>query len=375
MFIDDDCRKLYDVMVKQKNFTSTTIRDAVKGRVSEVKFEELYNYDFYEESFEGYVGYTRTMSAKDKIIRYADKLKHGTYTDIEEIATDIRSLVSGIDNIYDEEIQSTREIINEIQCYDEPICKLVPSCIPYIDKQGGLEETDYIVIAARPSDGKTTQALNLMGEDALRKIKVGFFTTETKNKKVISLMACMMAGVSEIRYRTNRISLQERERLAKAFEILYNTEMYLDGTPRLYLDSLKRKARQMVKKHGVQKIYVDYLQRIKHYDKRIIGRYELITYISGELKALAVELGVPVIALAQLNREHVKAGNEPTIENLKGSGDIEQDADIIILLHHEVELDKGTQIKNIVGKFRNGPQGNYKSVFNKPLRRILLHDE
>jgi replicative DNA helicase len=377
VFIDQDCFKIYDVIRKQKNFTSDTVYAAINGRVNKYKFEEIYNYDFYEDGFEGYIKYIRTISAKNKIIRYAEKLKSSSYIDIEEIALDIRNLVGGIDSLYDENIQSSREIIKEMQCQDQTICKLVSSCVPYIDKRGGLEDTDYVIIAARPSDGKTTKALNLMGEDVARKLKIGFFTTETRNKKVMSLLACMMAGIHEIKYRTNQLNPLESEKLSKAFEILYNTEMYLDGTPRLYLDSLKRKAREMVRKYGVQKIYVDYLQRIQHYDKRIIGRYELITYISSELKALAVELGVPFVVLAQLNRENVRADREPNISDLKGSGDIEQDADIIILLHHELVLEDGdaAQIKNIVGKYRNGPKGYYKSVFNKPLRRMLLHDE
>jgi replicative DNA helicase len=375
MFQDRKCKYIYALMKKQLNYTQSTIYQIAKEHIKQVEFDELYEYYFEEDELDSYKDYLQSKYAVKQVKDYSSKLSRVDYIRYDEVKEGIEKIIIDIDNSNDEKIQNSQQIIKEMQAQPQTICKLVKSGIPYIDRHGGLESTDYVVIAARPSQGKTTYALNLIGEDFVNGIIPGFFTTETNNKKVMSILACMFAGVEEDKYRIDNLSIPERDRLATSFRMLYDKEIYLDGTPKLKLTALKRKAHEMVKKHGVQKIYIDYLQRVQYYGRGISGRYETVTYISSELKALAVELEVPVIALAQLNRNSEKEKREPRIDDLKNSGDIEQDADIIDLLYHESTLEDGTvNVKNIIGKYRNGPVGSYYTLFNKPMRRIRNYE-
>lgn len=376
VFRERRCRYIFSVIKKQVNYSKSTVMSVIEQTkvMTTTEFYDVYEYFFDEENIDSYIDYVLSQYSKGMIIDYATKLKRTDYIRYDEIKDGIEKITTQINSTTDQDIQSAKEVITEMQAKQETICRLVPFGIPYFDLYGGLESTDYVILAARPSDGKTTSAFNLMGEDVVNKIKPGFFTTETNNQKVMSTMACLFAGVEEIKYRTNNMTIPERDKLSKAFSMLNETEIYLDGTPRLYLNSLKKKARKMVKKYGVQKIYIDYLQRIRHQDRKLNGKYEIITHISEELKALAVELEVPIICLAQLNRNNEKENREPKKSDLRGSGDIEQDADIIILLHHQVIRDDGTVlVKNIVDKYRNGPQGSYNTIFNKQLRRIRYY--
>jgi replicative DNA helicase len=371
IFLDRNCQKIFSLMQRQKRFTKSTILSVLQENkaVTEIDFYEIYEYYYEVEQIDSYIDFVVSQYIRNSVISYAHTLKEN-YETYEEIKEKLDSISIAIDNT-DEEIQNTKEAIQSMQEDHRNICKLVPSHLPYIDINGGLESTDYVIIAARPSNGKTTLALNLIIQDMKNNIIPGFFTTETNNKKIISLLTCITARIEEIRYRTMSMTTEEKNRLTKAYETLYEQDLYLDGTPRLYLDSLKRKARQMVREKKVGKIYIDYLQRIRCEDKRMRNNYEKITYISEELKALAVELEVPIICLAQLNRGNEKDGREPVKSDLRGSGDIEQDADIIILLHPAIEnLDKTIDIKNIVAKYRNGQQGEHYAIFNKKLRRI-----
>jgi replicative DNA helicase len=365
IFQNNLCNYIFSVMQKQKKFNVDTIRDVVKDKIKDVAFDEIYESYFEEDQLDSYLDYIQSQYAKNKILKYANELKRTDYKRYDDIKNDIEKIVVDIDKSSENEINSSKEIIEKMQKQGTTICKLVKSGIGYFDRNGGFESTDFVIIAARPSVGKTTYALNLIGQDIVNNNSVGFFTVETNKEKIMSILACLFAGVEENKYRTNQLDENERDRLSKAFEMLHSKEIYLDDTPGIRLKSLKRKARKMVKKHNVTKIYIDYLQLIKHYDKNIKTRYELITYISQELKQLTRELEVPVICLAQLNRSAESTNREPRKSDLKESGAIEQDADDIILLHPDKD-----KIKNIVDKYRNGPQGIYYTLFNKQLRRI-----
>ena len=361
------CRYIYSVMKKQVIFSKATIQEVIKANkaMTPTQFEEIYEHYFEEDNLDSYVDYLLSRHSKDIIIDYASKLKRTDYTRYDEIKEDVEKLMIEMDKGTDKDVQSSAEIIEEMQQNNKSICELIPSGIKYIDRHGGFENTDFVIIAARPSVGKTSYALNLIGQDIYDNRPVGFFTVETHSKKIMSILACIFAGVEETKYRTNNLTDDERTKLGKAFEMLSVRKIFLDATPKIQLRSLKRKAKKMVKENGVKKIYIDYLQLINHYDKRIKSRYELITYISQELKELTRELEVPVICLAQLNRSSENTNREPRKSDLKESGAIEQDADEIILLHPE-----GDKLKNIVDKYRNGPQGSYYTAFNKKLRRI-----
>jgi replicative DNA helicase len=366
IFYDNKCNYIFSIMQKQKKFNVDTIRQVAKCRINDVEFDKIYEDTYFEEDqLESYTEYIQSQYAKRKVIKFSNELKHVDYMRFDEIKENIEKIVVDIDKSNDEEIQDSQEIIEEMQRDDATICKLEKSWIRYLDKWGGYESTDLIYIAARPSVGKTTYVLNLMAEDLKNDVPAGFFTVETNSKKIMSILACIFAAVEELKYRTNQLDENEKNRLAKSFEKLYNKKIYFDKTANIKIRSLAKKARKMVKKHGVKKIYIDYIQLITCNDKNIKSRYELVTYISQQLKGLTKELEIPIICLAQLNRLSENAGREPRISDLKESGAMEQDGDVIILLHPD-----GDKIKNIVGKWRNGPQGAYYTLFNKPLRRI-----
>jgi len=245
----------------------------------------------------------------------------------------------------------------------------------------GLNGGDLVVVAARPSMGKTAFALNMVEHAAVSRPEwldrppvVLFFSLEMGRQQVVSRMLCSLARVDAHRMRTGRIPHEDRAELASAADRLSQTSIYVDDTSGLSMMSLRSRARRLKAKHGLDLVVVDYLQLLSF--PRSESRQQEISNISRSLKGLARELEIPVVALAQLSRQvELRDPPRPQLADLRESGSIEQDADVVLLLYRPEYYPKYRDEENqglaeiICAKQRNGPTGIVRlSFFDSTMR-------
>jgi replicative DNA helicase len=237
----------------------------------------------------------------------------------------------------------------------------------------GWHSPDLVIIAARPATGKTAFALNLAVNLAVQKHPVAFFSCEMSSKQLAMRVISSMTGV----YGNYLAKAELHEgNWNQILKTNFNLPLYIDDTPSLNLLDFKEKARKAKKKYGIKAIFVDYLQLLTVYGKG--NREQEISTISRTFKAIAKELDVPVIALAQLSRDVEKRNGEPRLSDLRESGAIEQDADIVIALHNHEEdnqtpstIDTTPIMRIIYLKHRNGEVGFTKLKFDKSKQKFL----
>ena len=223
----------------------------------------------------------------------------------------------------------------------------------------GFQNSEFIVIGARPSVGKTALALTMAANMAIRqKIPVGFFSLEMSAMAIMQRLLSMEARLDSQRMRAGMLSPADFSRLTEACSRLYEAPLYISDSADLKLLDLRAQARRMKSKQNVKIIFVDYITLIGS-ENRELPRHEQIAEVSRSLKALARELGMPVIALSQVRRE--TEGKKPALADLRESGSIEQDADVVIFIHTEELSAEAREIT--VAKQRNGPVGNIQLAF------------
>lgn len=237
----------------------------------------------------------------------------------------------------------------------------------------GFQESELIVLAARPSMGKTTLALNIAEHVALEEeVGVAVFSLETSVERIGHNMLCAHARIDAHKLRTGYLPTEEYGKLSMAVGVLSEAKIYIDDATSLTPFQLKAKARRLKAKYNIGLVIVDYLQLLV---SKAENRQQEISVISRQLKALAKELKLPVVAISQLSRAvEAREGNRPRLSDLRESGAIEQDADVVMLLYRgdyyqpDRSLHTG-EAEVIVAKQRNGPTGNIKLLFmNKFLR-------
>jgi replicative DNA helicase len=224
----------------------------------------------------------------------------------------------------------------------------------------GWHSPDLVIIAARPATGKTAFALNLATNLAKQQIPVAFFSLEMSAEQLATRVLSSITGIY-----SNLLSKADINEWGwkTLLSTDYNIPMYIDDTASLNIMDFKEKARKSVKNFGVKAIFVDYLQLLTVYGKN--NREQEISTISRTFKGIAKELNIPIIALAQLSRDVEKRNGEPRLSDLRESGAIEQDADIVIALHNEEPDAENPLIKVIYLKHRNGEVGHIRLEFEK----------
>lgn len=238
----------------------------------------------------------------------------------------------------------------------------------------GLQKGEMLILAARPSVGKTALAMNLaeyVAVDQQRPVVV--FSLEMSKQQLAQRMLCSRSGVDGHRLRRGMLSSQDRQALAMAVGQLSGGKMFIDDSPGLTLMDLRTKCRRLKLQHGIDLVVIDYLQLMEA--PREENRQQQIASISRGIKALARELNVPVICLSQLNRASESEQRLPRTSDLRESGSIEQDADVVMLLHRESVMHRGDQewadanpdklntADLIIAKQRNGPCDTVKLTF------------
>ncbi len=232
----------------------------------------------------------------------------------------------------------------------------------------GLQNTDLIIVAGRPSMGKTSFAMNIAEHAAIKeKIPVAIFSMEMSAEQLTMRMMSSLGRIDQHKVRTGKLDDDDWPRLTSSVNILDQTAMFIDDTPALSPGDLRARARRLKREHNIGLIVVDYLQLME-----VVGTKETrtneISEISRSLKALAKELQVPVVALSQLNRNLEQRPNKrPVMSDLRESGSIEQDADVIMFIYrdevyNEESKDKGVA-EIVIAKQRNGPIGTVRLTF------------
>ncbi len=248
------------------------------------------------------------------------------------------------------------------------------------EKTAGLQKSDLIIIAARPSMGKTAFAMNIAENVAILDNKVvGVFSLEMSNEALLQRLLCSVARVDSHKFRTGSLWQDDMRKIAHALEKLSQAPIFIDDTPGIALSEMRAKARRLKQSaRGLDLIIVDYLQLMSGGSRRYENRTQEVSAISRGLKALAKELEVPVVALSQLSRAPESRGSgdhRPQLADLRESGSIEQDADVVAFIFREEvykpdepELEGIAEI--LIRKQRNGPTGTIKLAFLKSSTRF-----
>ncbi|HUY12890.1 MAG TPA: replicative DNA helicase [Terriglobia bacterium] len=240
----------------------------------------------------------------------------------------------------------------------------------------GLQRGELIIVAARPSLGKTALALNIAAHASINQKKTAaIFSLEMSKESLLIRMLCSEGRIDSHRLRTGFASPEDWQKMTKALSRLSEAVLLIDDTPALSIMQIRAKARRLKAERGLDLVIVDYLQLLTG-SGRFENRTQEVSYISRGLKSIAKELNVPVMALSQLSRApEAGKGREPQLSDLRDSGSIEQDADVVIFIHRAANDGSGLEEPGVVtelniGKQRNGPTGPFKLVFLKPFTRF-----
>jgi replicative DNA helicase len=256
----------------------------------------------------------------------------------------------------------------------------VPSGFADLDEMtSGFQASELIIVAARPSMGKTAFCLNVATQAAVDGFGVAVFSLEMSKEALVQRMLCAEARVDSQAVRRGTLRDPDFTRLARAAGILQSCPVWIDDTPSLSLLEMRSKARRLKVENDVRLIVVDYLQLMRS-PEYAENRVQEVSDISRSLKGLARELNIPVIALSQLSRASEQRGGErrPILSDLRDSGAIEQDADVVLFIHrpemYQKEDSEGNSLEGmaevIVGKHRNGPTGLVNLYFHKQFTRF-----
>jgi replicative DNA helicase len=241
----------------------------------------------------------------------------------------------------------------------------------------GLQRTDLIIVAARPSMGKTALCLTMAQNAAIQeKAVVAIFSLEMSKEQLVMRMLASEGRIDAHRFRTGHLMREEWTRLAGGIESLSQAKIFIDDTPGISVLEMRAKARRLAaEQKKLDLIVVDYLQLMSGGTRRNENRQQEVSQISRELKGLAKELNVPVVALSQLSRApEARNPPKPLMSDLRESGSIEQDADVVAFIYredyyHETDENKG-MAELLIAKQRNGPTGNIRLAFLKEFTRF-----
>ncbi len=255
------------------------------------------------------------------------------------------------------------------------------------ERTSGMQPSDLVIIAARPSMGKTAFAINIAENAAVKNgSKVAIFSLEMSREALLNRMLSSQARVDAHNMRTGFLGKDDIAKLRDALDVLFNAPIYIDDTPGISLTELRSKARRMKQTVGLDMIVIDYLQLMAASapgGKRYENRTQEVSAISRGLKAIAKELKVPVVALSQLSRAPETRGgkdSEPKLSDLRESGSIEQDADVVMFLYRPDYYDREDEsirgiAKLIIAKQRNGPTDTVQILFRREFTRFENLDQ
>ena len=297
-------------------------------------------------------------TAERLIFEVSDRKNQGSYIHLKEI---IKDTIETIDRLYQNKAHVTG----------------IPT--GYVDfdlKTAGLQPSDLVIIAGRPSMGKSAFALGIAEyAGVIEKVPTAIFSLEMSKEQLVQRMLCSHARVDAHKVRTGYLAVSDWPRLTAAAGKLSEAPIYIDDTPAISVMELRAKARRLKSHHGIKLIILDYMQLMRGTAMNMESRQQEISEISRSLKALARELSVPVIAISQLSRAvESRTDHRPQLSDLRESGAIEQDADVVVLIlreeYYNPSPDNQGVAEAIIAKQRNGPVGSLKLAFIKEFTRF-----
>lgn len=324
-----------------------------------------------------YVQIVKDKSLYRKFIQLGNQVMaegYSTETPIDVLSEEVEQKVFRIlQNKGNEDFSHIRDVLLETFDDIERIAKSegeitgIPTGFVDLDyRTSGLQPSDLVLVGARPSMGKTAFALNVVQHAAVRKHKCSaIFSLEMSKKQLVNRMLSCEAGVESEKIRSGKLEDSDWEKLAMALAPLSEAPIYIDDTPGITLAEMRSKCRKLKLDKGLDLIMIDYLQLMSGSGRNGDNRQQEISDISRGLKALAREMQAPVVALSQLSRAlEARSDHRPMLSDLRESGAIEQDADVVMFLYRDEYYHPETEDKNIaeiiIAKQRNGPTGTVK---------------
>jgi len=329
---------------------------------------------------EQYANIVKAMSTKRRLIDVASRSVESAFEnkgDIQELIDNVEANIFAIAQEYmHRDFIPMKEILVESFAKLEEFMKTgksntgIPTGFTSLDhKLAGLHKSNLVILAARPGVGKTTFALNIALHAAMKeKRPVGFFSLEMSKEELVDRLLVGQADIDAWRLKTGKLSSDDTKKLVAAMGELSEAQIYIDDTPGLSILEMRTKARKLKAEKGLDLLVVDYLQ-LANGGKKFESRVQEVSYISQGLKNLARELKIPVLALSQLSRAvEQRSDKKPVLADLRESGAIEQDADVVMFIYSEDDgndlLDASQRmVKLSVSKHRNGSTGEIDLMF------------
>ena len=380
-FYIDRHKELYSAIIELYNLGKPVDIVTLKDRLTlRGTFDTIGGIDFIVEianfvpttrNIKHYAKIVAEKSTLRKLINISDRTAEKAYTGDDEVENIVAEAENSIMQLSQE---NTKTGLVSISAYlSECVDRLsemsesnsdvtgVPTGFVDLDKRtAGLHGSEFVLIAARPGIGKTTFAINIAQNVAIAtKLPVAIFSLEMPGVQLANRMLASEAMVTGEKLKRGDLKDNEWERIGKAFDVLSKTQIYIDDTSSIRMTDIAARCRRLKAEKGLGLIVVDYIQLMQTTNK---DRQQGISEISRMLKILAKDLDVPVIALSQLNREVEKQSREPRLSDIRESGSIEQDADMVMMLHREDANDPSVEEPNktkcIIAKHRNGETGS-----------------
>ena len=272
-------------------------------------------------------------------------------------------------------VKHSFKTVDELAERRELVTGIPTGFIEFDELTSGLQRSDFIIVAARPAMGKTSLCMNIAQHAGLTGAHtVGIFSLEMSKEQLVLRLLCGEGRVDMHKLRSGFLSEKDWARLIQAVSNLSEAQIFIDDSPGLTVSEMRAKSRRLKLEHGLDLLIVDYLQLMQGRG-RFENRTQEIAGISRAMKGMAKELDIPIVALSQLSRAPESRGeHRPQLSDLRESGALEQDADVVVFIYREEEYDSTTENKGvaelIIGKQRNGPTGTIKLAFIKEYTRF-----
>lgn len=366
------------------DFTTLSNKIETLGQKSNVDQEylvSLVDSDYYSANYDSYLDIVKEKSMKRKLLKFGDKVisdvRKGNSDSEEMIANFSESLFAlsayenkdGLVKIEDT-IEETFGYILEMSQNDGGITGVTTGFHDLNNQLSGLQNSDFILLAARPSVGKTALGIHMGLNAALAGKKVAVFSLEMSRRQILQRIISILSKVDLQNIIAGNIEQQDWTLLYNTTKTIEKLDMFIDDTASISLTELRAKAKRMKLEKGLDLVVIDYLQLMTSEVGRNENRQQEISNISRGLKALAKELNIPVLALSQLSRKsEERSDKRPMLSDLRESGAIEQDADVVMMLYRDDYYDEDSEEQNVIeiniAKHRNGPTGKSKLYFKK----------
>ena len=341
------------------------------------------NVDFYARIVERTALLRRLISAAGEIAEMA----YDESREVEDVIDRAETLVFGVSEArIHRDLMPIRAIMGNVVdridflTRNKDTLMGVPTGFTMLDRLlGGMQKSDLIILAARPAMGKTSLAINVAQNAAKRySARVAIFSLEMSNEQLAQRLLSMETGIDSHRLRLGQLHEEEWPILLEAANVLAGTNIFIDDTPAASVNEIRTKCRRLYAEHGLDMVLIDYMQLMSGQSGgsgRNENRQQEISYISRSLKALARELNVPVIALSQLSRAvEGRSDKRPMLSDLRESGSIEQDADVVLFIYRDDYYNEDSEQQNIadviVAKHRHGSTGTVSLYFRKELTQF-----